>query len=254
MPYALKGGEEISRLETTCICKGESVPPVGKESTQEISVPKDSLVEELPDSLLSVEKQPTETKERRDEQLCYQDSLIEEPPDSFVSDNVPVVPRDGITPSSEDSLGKEPRDTVVSVVQSCVVPPRVSDTPSLGIQSDVSQHVVPPQVGVTTSRRIPSDVLQRQRKTIDDWDPGPRVQRAIPVPGACLFVCGISLTSGQLFSELFPDCTRSCFSQVVLRRKGGDRIYGMRCPFVAVGPNARFIVLPHSVSHWDNMS
>ena len=30
----------------------------------------------------------------------------------------------------------------------------------------------------------------------------------------CLFVCGISLTSGQLIIELFPDCTRSCFSQV----------------------------------------
>ena len=66
----------------------------------------------------------------------------------------------------------------------------------------------------------------------------------------CLFVCGISLTSDQLVSELFPDCTRSCFSQVVLRRRGGDRIYEMRCLFVAVGPNARFIVLPH----WDNMS
>ena len=68
--------------------------------------------------------------------------------------------------------------------------------------------------------------------------------------GVCLFVCGISLTSGQLVSELFPDCTRSCFSQVVLRRRGGDRIYEMRCLFVAVGPNARFIVLPH----WDNTS
>ena len=30
----------------------------------------------------------------------------------------------------------------------------------------------------------------------------------------------------------------------------GDRIYEMRCLFVAVGLNARFIVLPH----WDNMS
>ena len=30
----------------------------------------------------------------------------------------------------------------------------------------------------------------------------------------------------------------------------GDRIYEMRCLFVAVGPNARFIVLPH----WDNVS
>ena len=29
-----------------------------------------------------------------------------------------------------------------------------------------------------------------------------------------------------------------------------DEIYEMRCPFVAVGLNARFIVLPH----WDNMS
>ena len=66
----------------------------------------------------------------------------------------------------------------------------------------------------------------------------------------CLFVCGVSLTSGQLIIELFPYCTRSCFSQVVLRHRGGDRIYEMRCLFVAVGPNARFIVLPH----WDNMS
>ena len=30
----------------------------------------------------------------------------------------------------------------------------------------------------------------------------------------------------------------------------GDPIYEMGCLFVAVGPNARFIVLPH----WDNMS
>ena len=54
-----------------------------------------------------------------------------------------------------------------------------------------------------------------------------------------VFVCVISLTSGQLIIELFPDCTRSCFSQVVLRRRGGDRIFEMRCLFVAVGPNAR---------------
>ena len=81
-----------------------------------------------------------------------------------------------------------------------------------------------------------------------------QVSAASPPAGTpatvCLFVCGISLTSGQLVSELFPDCTRSCFSQVVLRRRGGDCIYEMRCLFVAVGPNARFIVLPH----WDNMS
>ena len=66
----------------------------------------------------------------------------------------------------------------------------------------------------------------------------------------CLFVCRISLTSSQFVTELFPDCTRSCFSQVVVRHRGGDRIYEMRCLFVAVGLNAQFIVLPH----WDNMS
>ena len=38
-------------------------------------------------------------------------------------------------------------------------------------------------------------------------------------------VCGIGLTSSQLFNELFPDCTRSCFLQVVLRHRGGDCIY-----------------------------
>ena len=47
----------------------------------------------------------------------------------------------------------------------------------------------------------------------------------------------------QATRELFPDCTRSCSSQVVLCCRGGDRIYEMRCLFVAVGPNARFIVL-----------
>ena len=61
----------------------------------------------------------------------------------------------------------------------------------------------------------------------------------------CLFVCGISLTSAQLINELFLDCTRSCFSQVILRHRGGDHIYEMRCLFEAVGPNARLIVLPH---------
>ena len=47
----------------------------------------------------------------------------------------------------------------------------------------------------------------------------------------CLFVCGISLTSGQLINELFPDCTRSCFLQVALGSRGVDRIYEMRCLF-----------------------
>ena len=41
----------------------------------------------------------------------------------------------------------------------------------------------------------------------------------------CLLVSGISLTSGQLINELFP----------VLCYRGGDRLYEMRFPFVAVG-------------------
>ena len=65
-----------------------------------------------------------------------------------------------------------------------------------------------------------------------------------------VFVCGISLTSGQLIMSSLQTATKSCFSQVVLRRMGDERIYETRCLFVAVGPNARFIVLPH----WENMS
>ena len=65
----------------------------------------------------------------------------------------------------------------------------------------------------------------------------------------CLFV-GLVKRQANSFNEFFPECTRSCFSQVVLRRRGGDRIYEMRSLFVAVEPNARFTVLPH----WDNMS
>ena len=64
----------------------------------------------------------------------------------------------------------------------------------------------------------------------------------------CLFVVLVSRPTNS--SKLFPDCTRSCFSQVVLRCRGGDSVYEMRCLFVAVGLNALFIVLPH----WDNMS
>ena len=66
-----------------------------------------------------------------------------------------------------------------------------------------------------------------------------------------LFVCGISLGSGQLINKLFPDCHKvMLFASFFLRRRGGDRIYEMKSLFVAVRPNARFIVLPH----WDNMS
>ena len=56
-----------------------------------------------------------------------------------------------------------------------------------------------------------------------------------------LFVCGISLTSGQLINELFPDCRKVMLliSQVVLCRMGSACIYEMRRLFVAAGPNAR---------------
>ena len=58
------------------------------------------------------------------------------------------------------------------------------------------------------------------------------------------------LTSGQLVISSFQTTSRLCFSHFVLYSRGGDRIYEMRCPFVAVGLNALFIVLPH----WDIMS
>ena len=67
--------------------------------------------------------------------------------------------------------------------------------------------------------------------------------------GKLTFVCGVSLTSGQLINELFPDCLKVMLFALVLRHRGGDCIYEMRCPFIAVGTNARFIVLPY----WDNM-
>ena len=97
-----------------------------------------------------------------------------------------------------------------------------------------------------TKRQVPSDCTPTSMK---------RDSKKVCLGGSTsichqgLFVC-LWDKSGQLFNELFPDYTRSCFSQVILGLRGGDRIYEMRCLFVAVGPNARFIVLPH----WDNMS
>ena len=46
-----------------------------------------------------------------------------------------------------------------------------------------------------------------------------KVQAIIGAMADCLFVCGISLTSGQLIIELFPDCLKvmlfaSCFCAV----------------------------------------
>ena len=80
--------------------------------------------------------------------------------------------------------------------------------------------------------------------------PSPGPPRGERLGKNTLFVCGISLTSGQLINELFPDCLKVKLFALVLRYRGGDHIYDMRCSFVAVGLNARFIVLPH----WDNMS
>ena len=46
----------------------------------------------------------------------------------------------------------------------------------------------------------------------------------------------------------YQTASRSCFLQVVLRHRGGDRIYEMRCLLVAVGPNAHIIALPRGGS------
>ena len=48
----------------------------------------------------------------------------------------------------------------------------------------------------------------------------------------------------------FQTAQGHAFRKLFYAAGGGDRIYEMRCLFVAVGPKARFIVLPH----WDNMS
>ena len=64
----------------------------------------------------------------------------------------------------------------------------------------------------------------------------------------CLFVCGVSLTSGQLFRALSRKRLNVMFLALVLRHRVGDRIYEMRCLLVAGELNALFIVLPY----WDN--
>ena len=53
----------------------------------------------------------------------------------------------------------------------------------------------------------------------------------------CLFVCGISRPANSSLSSFLTASRSSCFSQVVLRHRGVDRIYEMRCLFVAVGLN-----------------
>ena len=127
--------------------------------------------------------------------------------------------------------------------------------PGIEPTNPLGQYSVPPivafydQQGLLRTYSLPEGSIHRAVCGIS-LTSGRLVSELFPVCLFVLFVCGISLTSGQLVSELFPDCTRSCFPQVVSRRRGGDRIYEMRCLFVAVGPNARFIVLPH----WDNMS
>ena len=41
--------------------------------------------------------------------------------------------------------------------------------------------------------------------------------------------------SSQLINELFPDCTRSCFAQVVSRCRDSNGMDEMRCLFVGGG-------------------
>ena len=50
----------------------------------------------------------------------------------------------------------------------------------------------------------------------------------------CLFVCGITLKPGQHITVLFTDCHKVMFFALVLRHRGGDRVYEMRCLSVAV--------------------
>ena len=65
----------------------------------------------------------------------------------------------------------------------------------------------------------------------------------------CLFVGLVKRLASSSVSS-FQTAQGHAFSQVVLRSRGGNRIYEMRCLFVAVGRNALFIVLPY----WNNLS
>ena len=54
----------------------------------------------------------------------------------------------------------------------------------------------------------------------------------------CLFVCGISLKSGQLIMSSFQTATRSCFSQVFF--------YGTRCPLYSATSLGYHVIGPHA--------
>ena len=61
------------------------------------------------------------------------------------------------------------------------------------------------------------------------------------------FVClWVLFSPAHSSMSSFQTAQGHAFSQVVLHRRGSDRIYEMSFLFVAVGPNARFIVLPHT--------
>ena len=60
----------------------------------------------------------------------------------------------------------------------------------------------------------------------------------------CLFV-GLVYRPANSSMSSFQTAQGHAFRKLFHAAGGGDRIYEMRCLFVAVGPNGRFIVLPH---------
>ena len=76
------------------------------------------------------------------------------------------------------------------------------------------------------------------------------MQGTSKVPVLCVYSVSYLVSFFGAIRENGDMITISVSQCCFLSRRSGDRIYEIRCLFVAVGPNARFIVLPH----WDNMS
>ena len=112
-------------------------------------------------------------------------------------------------------------------------------SPSCKMQGAPSEAPTPDPHGVKEKRATETEWWLRHRgrntikRQVSEW-----VFYAVPT-ARVIFTAKTSL-------DVFSLSWEQVWTFSVL----GDRIYEMRCPFVAVGLNARFTVLPH----WDNKS
>ena len=80
-------------------------------------------------------------------------------------------------------------------------------------------------------------VKSTSQRTKDSWHmPISIVTTSILTPRLIVcFIYGISLTPGQLITELFPDCLKVMFFALDVTPQVVDCIYEMMCLFVVVG-------------------